>query len=482
MSVQPQLGDRNPMDMKVEVGSAAGAGGAGASNGLTMGSIVARMERLPGNAMQVRARVLIGCATFFDGFDVIAIAASLPMLIAKWHLTPSQIAFLIAAGAVGQLIGALLFPALAERHGRVRTIAWSSGIIGVTSIACGFAPSYAVFVALRAAQGVGLGGELPVAAAYISEITRAHGRGRFVLLYEIIFPIGLLVSNALGAWLVPVFGWEIIYFLGGIPLILFFTLRRLVPESPRWLGQRGHMTEAAASIAAFEASVKTPLPPLPESDAVAHARMAVKHPKRTVRDLFGPLYLKRTISVAMLWMTCGVIQYGLLTWLPTIYRTVYHAPLQLALNLTVGASVLGVVGSLICALVVDKVGRKPVINVSFVLCGIALFCAAAFHDSSVYVVGTFCALSFGLLGCGFITAYVYTPELYPTSVRALGCGVGSAWLKIAAIAAPALVSKTITSNISVAFYAFGAVLVLAAVVIHLLGIETRGQVLEQLEN
>lgn len=469
------------MDMKVGVDSAAGAGAAGASSRLTMGGIVARMERLPGNAMQVRARVLIGCATFFDGFDVIAIAATLPMLIAKWGLVPSQIAFLIAAGAVGQLIGALLFPALAERYGRVRTIAWSSGIIGVTSIACGFAPSYAAFVVLRAVQGVGLGGELPVAAAYISEITRAHGRGRFVLLYEIIFPIGLLVANALGAWLVPVLGWEVIYFVGGIPLVLYFTVTRLVPESPRWLGQQGRMAEAAASIATFEASVKTPLPPLEAAD-VADAQASAKHPKRTVRDLFGPLYLKRTISVAMLWMTCGVIQYGLLTWLPTIYKVVYHAPLQLALNLTVGASVLGVVGSLICALVVDKVGRKPVINVSFLLCGIVLFAAALLHGSSVYVVGSLCALSFGLLGCGFITAYVYTPELYPTSVRALGCGVGSAWLKIAAIAAPALVSKAITINIGVAFGVFGAVLIFSALVIHLLGIETKGQVLEHLEN
>jgi MFS transporter, putative metabolite:H+ symporter len=473
---------QNPMDMKVEVNSAGRASVDASSDRVTMGGIVARMERLPGNAMQVRARVLIGCATFFDGFDVIAIAATLPMLIAKWGLSPSQIAFLIAAGSVGQLIGALVFPALAERYGRVNTIAWSSGIIGVTSLACGFAPSYATFVTLRAVQGIGLGGELPVAAAYISEITRAHGRGRFVLLYEIIFPIGLLVSNALGAWLVPKFGWEIIYYVGAIPLILFFTLRRLVPESPRWLGQRGRMEEAAQSIAAFEASVKGPLPPLSQNEDVRLAQLSAKHPKRTVRDLFGPLYLKRTIAVAMLWMTCGVIQYGLLTWLPTIYKVVYHAPLQLALNLTVGASVLGVIGSLICALVVDRVGRKPVINASFLLCAVTLFCAAIFHQSSVYVVGSLCALSFGLLGCGFITAYVYTPELYPTSVRALGCGVGSAWLKVAAIAAPALVSKTITTNISVAFWAFGAVLLVAAIVIHLLGVETKGQVLEQLEN
>ncbi len=100
--------------------------------------------------------------------------------------------------------------------------------------------------------------------------------------------------------------------------------------------------------------------------------MANRHPKRRIGDLFGPAYLKRTLAVAMLWMTCGFIQYGLSTWLPTIYRTVYHAPLQLALNLAVAASVLGVIGSLTCALLVDKVGRKPIINLSFVLCALSL--------------------------------------------------------------------------------------------------------------
>ena len=430
--------------------------------------------------MQVRARILIGAATFFDGFDVITIAATLPLLIQKWGLTPWQVGFLIASGSIGQLVGAFLFPSLAERYGRVRAIAWSSGIIGVTSIACGFAPSFAVFVALRIVQGLGLGGELPVAATYINEITRAHGRGRFVLLYEIVFPIGLLASNALGAWIVPRFGWEAMYLIGGVPLVLFFLLRTLVPESPRWLGEQERMADADRALSKFEASVKGPLPPvanISEFEAMVH-----RHPKRRMLDLFGPAYIKRTIAVAMLWMTCGVIQYGLSTWLPTIYKTVYHAPLQLALNLAVAASVLGVLGSLTCALIVDKVGRKPVINLSFVLCALSLAAAGVFHAQSVYVVAGLCALALGLMACGFITAYVYTPELYPTSIRAFGCGLGGAWLKVAAIFAPALVGKTLVGgNLDVAFYTLAAVPMLAAVAVHYLGIETKGKVLEQLE-
>ncbi|KVZ11428.1 MFS transporter [Burkholderia ubonensis] len=448
----------------------------------TPGAIIARLERLPANAMQIRARVLIGAATFFDGFDVITIAATLPLLIHKWGLSPNQVGLLIASGAIGQLIGAFLFPALAEKHGRVKAIALSSAVIGVTSIACGFAPTFEVFVLLRILQGLGLGGELPVAATYINEITRAHGRGRFVLLYEIVFPIGLLVSMALGAWLVPRFGWEIMYFVGGMPLALALVLTHLVPESPRWLASRGRLPEAGQALGVFEASVKGPLPPAPVTQAAAFDEMVRQHPKRRMSDLFSAAYRKRTLAVATLWATCGFIQYGLSTWLPTIYKNFYHAPLQLALNLAVIGSVMGVLGSLASALLVDRLGRKPVIVWSFVLCALSLALAGVYHAASVYVVATFCSLSLGLMASGFITAYVYTPEQYPTSIRASGCGLGSAWLKIASFVAPMVVPHAIIGgDLSPAFYLLGVVPLIAAVTVHFVGIETKGKVLEALE-
>ncbi len=461
-------------------GAPAESQAAASAGAVTRGQIIARIERMPGNAMHIRARLLIGLATFFDGFDVIAIATTLPLLIAKWSLSPGQIGFLIAAPSVGQLVGALLFPALAERFGRLRSIGWSAGIIGLMSLACGFAPSFEIFALLRILQGLGLGGELPVAATYINEVTRAHGRGKFVLLYEIVFPIGLMVSNAMGAMLVPRYGWEVMYFLGGVPLVLFFILRHVVPESPRWLAEKGRIAEADSALRQFEARAKQELPPV--GDTSRFDEMAARHPRRRVRDLVSRAYLGRTLAVWMLWATCGFIQYGLSTWLPTVYKTIYHAPLQLALNLAAGASVLGVVGSLVCALLVDKVGRKPVINVSFVLCAASLVLAGVFHASTVYVVATFCALAMGFLASGFITAYVYTPELYPTSIRAMGCGLGGAWLKVSAIFAPGIIASTIgTGNLSSAFFGLAVVPLLAAVTVYFLGIETKGQVLEELE-
>ncbi len=129
------------------------------------------------------------------------------------------------------------------------------------------------------------------------------------------------------------------YFIGACALILFFVLRKLVPGRTRWLAERERMTDADAAVHAFERAAKSPLPPVVHS--AEFEAMANRHPKRRMGDLFGPAYLKRTLAVAMLWITCGFIQYGLSTWLPTIYRTIYHAPLQLALNLAVAASGAG---------------------------------------------------------------------------------------------------------------------------------------------
>ena len=106
-------------------------------------------------------------------------------------------------------------------------------------VACLFAWSGASMLIFRFLQGIGTGGEVPVASAYINEFISAKKRGRFFLLYEVIFPVGLLFAGLAGYFLVPLYGWQALFVVGLVPAVLMIPLRMLMPESPRWLASRG---------------------------------------------------------------------------------------------------------------------------------------------------------------------------------------------------------------------------------------------------
>src|SRR5215813_635701 len=237
-----------------------------ASTRASVDDVVARLERLPTSWWQVKARIIVGVATFFDAFDALAIASVLPVIIPLWKLTPPQIGLMISAGFLGQLLGALLFGWIAERYGRMTAMVWSIALFAVMSLACALAWDYNSLLALRTVQGIGLGGEVPVAAVFISELAKAQGRGRFVLLYELVFPIGLVAASLAGLWVVPHLGWQYMFVIGALPALLALVLRSLLPESPRWLAVHGRHAEAEAAMSLIEAQTQkatgAPLPPV----------------------------------------------------------------------------------------------------------------------------------------------------------------------------------------------------------------------------
>lgn len=229
-------------------------------------NIIARIERIPFSTWHVSIRLIVGVATFFDAIDALTIAYVMPVLIPLFKIPPARIGGLIAIGYAGQLIGAIFFGWLAEKIGRRDSLLASVALYTVMSFVCAASSSYAMLFTFRTIQGIGLGGEVPIAAAYISELSKAKGRGRFVLLYEMIFAIGLLIAALLGYWIVPRLGWRWMFMIGGLPAILALFLRWIVPESPRWLINKGRLEEADKIVTYIERKVsqngKIPLPPV----------------------------------------------------------------------------------------------------------------------------------------------------------------------------------------------------------------------------
>ena len=438
--------------------------------------IVARLERLPTSWWQVRTRIIVGVATFFDAFDALAIASVLPVIVPLWKLTPPQIGFLISAGFLGQLMGALLFGWIAERYGRMTAMVWSIALFAVMSLVCALAWDYNSFLVFRTIQGIGLGGEVPVAAVFISELAKAHGRGRFVLLYELVFPIGLVSAALLGLWIVPHLGWQWMFVVGALPALLALVLRRLLPESPRWLAVRGRTAEAEAAVSLIEAETQKatghPLPP-PKPMVSAVDKPA------SWADLFGRFYLQRTLVVWVIWFAAYFVNYGLSIWLPTVYRTVFKLPLDVSLRYGLITQAVGLVGTLICALTIDHVGRRPWFALSFAAAAIALGALAFFPTPTAEQVLTCMTIAYFFVSTINIGVYLYTPELYPTRTRALGVGAATAWLRFASMIGPTVVGMMLAGGLSSVFVTFAIVAAIAAVITGLFAIETKGRVLEE---
>jgi MFS transporter, putative metabolite:H+ symporter len=403
--------------------------------------LIARMEQVPTSRWFVIARVVMGSATFFDAFNALSIAFVLPILVPLWHITPPEIGILIGASYVGQIVGALVFSWGAERYGRIPCAAAATAIYAVLSLACAAAWNFNVLLAFRFIQGIGVGGEMPVAATYISELSKAHGRGRFFLLYELIFPVGLMAAGQIGAWLVPLMGWQIMFLIGGLPGLFIALMLLRLPESPRWLIGKGRLAAAEAVIRRLEAASDKSGAPSPAAPA-ASMPAQVEVPSRARgkwSELLSPAYRGRTLIVWILWASAYLVANGLNNWMPTLYTTVYHLALPQALRAASLTNVAQVCLVLICALVIDRTGRKYWMMGAFGLGAVMLGVLGFGGTRDIFWFILLSTLSYGLIGSIAAVVYLYTPEIYPTRMRAVGTGVATSWLRIASAIGPTLI-------------------------------------------
>ena len=450
-----------------------------AMQGIANAELVARLERLPVTPRLMLIRVTVGIATFFDAYTVLAIAFAMPQLVSEWKLTPAAVGLILSAGYAGQLLGAVIFGSLAERIGRLKTLLITIVLFVSMDLACLFAWSGAAMMAFRFFQGIGTGGEVPVASAYINEFIGAERRGRFFLLYEVIFPVGLMFAGMAGYFLVPVYGWKAMFVVGLVPSVLTIPLRWLMPESPRWLASKGRIAEANAVVKLLEdnatrrgATLREPM--LRPLDPKATART-------DWRELFRGIYLKRTLAIWGLWICVYLVNNGLITWLPTLYKQVFHLPLKTSLAYGWTTSGVGVIASIICALLIDKVGRKRWYAAAFLLATaplVALTWLGAATPVQVLILAT---AGYAALQTIAFSLYLYSAELYPTRLRCIGTGFGSAWLRAGSSIGPMLVGWIVGDfGIRYVFSAFAAVALVGGLVTMLFATETRGRVLEEL--
>jgi putative MFS transporter len=199
------------------------------------------------------------------------------------------------------------------------------------------------------------------------------------------------------------------------------------------------------------------------------------------RELFKGIYLKRTLMIWTLWFCAYLVANGTITWLPTLYRETFKLPLATSLQYGFLTSLGGVIAALICALLIDQVGRKRWYALAFLAATAPLLALMAVGAASAEQVLLLAGLAYAIVQTITFSLYLYSAELYPTRLRAIGTGLGSAWLRLGSSAGPMLVGWVIAElGVQYVFGLFAFVLFVAAVVTALFAVETKGRVLEEL--
>jgi putative MFS transporter len=422
---------------------------------------------------------------FLDAFDsyVISVVA---VGITGFNITDATIGFIISASYVGQLVGSLLFGYLSEIFGRKPAFIWTLGSFGLLSIVAAFSWNVESLIWARILQGFGIGALPPIASAMFSEFLRAHRRGGIGMGFQMLYPIGAILSPLLGIVTFQLFGkelaWRVLFLVGGLPCLLAIVAHFMLPESPRWLAARGRAAEADDIVKTMEAAATSagkhlaPLPPSVPADT---------KPTR-FGELFSLDYRRRTTLAWVQSFTAFFVVTAFTSFLPRLYTTIGGLPPSQAFALAVVFGVMELALLVVIAFTWDRTGRKPWFvggyAAAVVGAGVAWAAFAIFHSTGWIVLAT--AGMFMALGTYVSVGgvYLYHPELFPTRMRSWATSTGRAVRSIASIVAAILIGQILAAGLGVSsvFAMFFVVALVGLIVMVWLGVETKEAPLEKI--
>lgn len=381
-------------------------------------------------------KVLVWCLLIiiFDGYDLVIYGVALPLLMQQWSLTAVQAGLLASAALFGMMFGAMIFGTLSDRLGRKKTIMICVTLFSGFTFLGAFATNPVEFAILRFIAGLGIGGVMPNVVALMTEYAPKKIRSTLVAIMFSGYAIGGMTSALLGAWLVKDMGWQIMFLIAGIPLLMLPIIWKFLPESLAFLIKSGKEEQAKQIINKL----------LPTQDIHQNTQLVFNeniHHEAPVKALFQD---GRAFSTFMFWIAffmCLLMVYALGSWLPK---------LMLQAGYSLGASMLflfalnigGMVGAIGGGALADRFHLKPVITSMFVI-GAAALILLGFNSPQIVLYSLIALAGAATIGSQ-ILLYTFVAQFYPTTVRSTGMGWASGIGRIGAIIGPVLTGALLT--------------------------------------
>jgi putative MFS transporter len=355
-----------------------------------------------------------------DGYDLGIISVVLLSISRDLQISPVWAGLIGASSLIGIFVGGPAFGRVTDRFGRRRPFLVNIVCFVVLGVAQAFVQSAEQLFVVRLLLGMAIGAEYAIGTPLLAEFAPADRRGRLGAWLMAAWYIGFLVSVLAGYLMLEVLevGWRWIMASSAVPAVITLVLRHGMPESPRWLMSRGRRSEARAVALAHL------------GDEAHFDREIAGEPRARgrARGMLSPAYRSRTLLVCGFW-ACNVAPYfAIVTFAPQVFGALgldEHAA-------TIATNAMAVVGAMLGVVLMDRVGRRPLLIVPFWVCAAALAVAGTW-PAAPFAVIVACFTAFGFFNAlgGTLTS-VYPSELFPTALRTTAVGVAAAASRIGA--------------------------------------------------
>jgi len=431
-----------------------------------------------------RVSFIAGLGGILYGYDMGIIAAALIFVRDSFSLSTQMQEMVVSIVLVGAMLGAIIGGSVADRIGRRATLLWGGGLFILGSILAPLSPNVFTLIVARALLGLAIGFTSVTAPVYVSELAPPQSRGRLISLYQFALTLGIALADLVGYWLAGEQAWRWMFGIGALPAVLFLMLVLTLPESPRWLFAQNRFSEAQSVLVTYADEAGTKLL-LEDIEAALQTKV-----DRRWRSLWSPAArgaLLIAVGFTVLQQVTGIntiIYYG-----PQIFALAGITSNKSAIFATLIVAVTNVLATIIALVLVDRLGRKPLLYMGVGGMTASLFLLSyAFHNQvtfgpSLGMVATICLVVY--IACFAFSmgpiAWILVSEVFPLQIRARGVAAAT----IGSGASNFLVSLTFLSLIKAAgnaltFAIYGVFCILTLLFVRFVVPETKGRELESI--
>lgn len=457
------------------------------SNDLTF-TVEDAVEKIGFGKFQWKLSILTGFAWMADSMEMMILSIISPELRCVWLLYTWQEALITTVVFIGMMLSSSMWGNICDQFGRRTGLIMCVVFTFYMGLLSSFSPNFIWILILRGLVGFGIGG-VPQSVTLYSEFLPQKSRATCIMLIEVFWAVGTCVEVVLALLVMPspALGWRWLLGFSSIPLLLFTLACKWLPESARYNVLSGHTDRALDTLKDIAKQNGTELPP--------GRLISSKQEKRgRIRDLFKTTEMaKTTVLLWLIWFNCSFAYYGVVLMTTELlqqdtgsstcsiakrgecnlscHRLTTHDYVDL-----LWTTLAEFPGLFVTLLAINYIGRKKTMALTMV--GFALFSLLLNLCTTRTVMIFFLFVARAFISGGFQAAYVYTPEVYPTNVRAIGLGSCSGMSRLGAIITPFFAQVMLHNSMSLAIGTYAGVSLVAMVCSLLLPIETKGRMMQ----